>query len=181
MQISSELLPGAWLIKLNHFQDARGTFVKTFSRSALDELLPELVFDFREEFYSFSKRNVIRGMHFQLPPHDHTKLVYCAAGAVLDVLLDLRPGVGYGHHASVRLEADAPQLLWIPKGVAHGFLSLTDDSLMVYKTSTEHAPSHDAGVSHDSFGFDWGVADPVLSVRDLTHPKLAEFNSPFSP
>jgi dTDP-4-dehydrorhamnose 3,5-epimerase len=97
------------------------------------------------------------------------------------VLLDLREGSDYGRHASVHLEADRPHLLWIPKGVAHGFLSLTDHSLMVYKTSAEHVPTHDAGVRFDSFGFEWGVGTPQLSERDLRHPALADFRSPFLP
>jgi len=121
----------------------------------------------------------VRGMHFQLPPHDHVKLVYCPVGAVLDVLVDLRKGSGMGRVASAELRGDEPSLLVIPKGVAHGFRALRDDSLMVYKTSTEHAPSHDAGIRWDSFGFDWGVALPVLSARDAAHPALADFASPF--
>lgn len=179
MKIRTELLPGTWLIQLNRLQDARGAFVKTFSRTALDGLLPGQGFDLCEEFYSVSKRNVIRGMHFQLASHDHCKLVYCAAGAVLDVLLDLPARVGYGHHVSVRLEADSLHLLWIPKGIAHGFLSLTDDSLMIYKTSSEHVPTHDAGVRWDSFGFDLQCAAPILSDRDIRHGAFSQLSSPF--
>jgi len=177
MQFSRELLPGATLVALKRFEDARGSFVKTFARSAFEAAGVD--FDFREEFYSFSRRDVVRGMHFQLPPHDHVKLVYCAAGSVLDVLVDLRRGAGLGRVASVVLSADEPSLLVIPKGVAHGFRALRDDSLMVYKTSTEHAPSHDAGIRWDSFGFEWGVTAPVVSQRDAGHPSLADFDSPF--
>jgi dTDP-4-dehydrorhamnose 3,5-epimerase/CDP-3, 6-dideoxy-D-glycero-D-glycero-4-hexulose-5-epimerase len=183
MQFEKELLPGAWSVRLKRFEDARGSFVKTYARSAFDAALAtsggEPAFDWREEFYSLSNRDVVRGMHFQLPPHDHVKLVYCAAGAVLDVLLDLRAGPGYGRAASIRLDAEDPRLLVIPRGVAHGFLSLSDGSLMVYKTSTEHVPSHDAGVRFESFGFDWGCATPVLSERDRLHPAFADFVSPF--
>lgn len=183
MQFAQELLPGTWLVKLPRFDDVRGSFVKTFSRRALDATLVDQLglesFDFREEFYSTSAKNVIRGMHFQLPPHDHVKLVYCAQGAVLDVLLDLRQGACYGNVASVTLNASEPALLYIPRGIAHGFRSLTDDSLMIYKTSTEHAPTHDGGIRWDSFGFDWSCNTPTLSVRDVAHPALAEFISPF--
>lgn len=183
MEFAQELLPGTWLVKLQRFVDMRGSFVKTFSLRAIDAALADLPglesFDFREEFYSTSKKNVIRGMHFQLPPHDHVKLVYCALGSVLDVLLDLRQGVGYGKVASVTLDANEPAMLFIPRGVAHGFRSLSDDSLMIYKTSTEHAPSHDAGIRWDSFGFDWSCSPPTLSVRDAAHPALADFSTPF--
>lgn len=183
MKFVDELLPGAYVVHLNRFQDARGSFVKTYAKSVFDEALacvPSVgSFDFREEFYSTSAKNVIRGMHFQLPPHDHVKLVYCAVGVVIDVLLDLRQGPGYGKTASVQLDADAPSLVVIPKGIAHGFRSLTDGSLMVYKTSTEHAPTHDAGIRFDSFGFDWQCAQPILSARDAGHPAFADFHSPF--
>ena len=132
-----------------------------------------------EEFYSVSRQDVIRGMHFQVPPHDHVKLVYCPVGAVLDVLLDLRSGPGYGRFASVTLSADDPHVLVIPKGIAHGFRSLTNDSLLIYKTSTEYSQSYDRGIGWDSFGFDWGVDVPVLSERDCAHPEFSSFNTPF--
>lgn len=178
-----EILPGAWLIQLKRFEDARGAFVKTYAKSVLEDMfagmgqngLPE----FQEEFYSISNQNVVRGMHFQLPPHAHAKIVYCATGAIKDVLLDLRKGEGYGRHAAVTLDANVPQLLFIPEGMAHGFMSLVDGSLMLYKTSTEHAASHDAGIHYASFGYDWQCAAPILSERDQRHPTLAEFNSPF--
>lgn len=179
MELSQELLPGTWLIRLKSFSDSRGSFVKTYARSHVDAAPHLPAFEFKEEFYSVSQKNVLRGMHFQVPPHDHVKLVYCAAGAVLDVLVDLRRGPGYGQVSSVPLQADNPQLLWIPKGIAHGFLSLTDNSLMVYKTSTEHAPQHDAGIRFDSFDFDWGCNRQILSDRDQKHPMLADFQSPF--
>lgn len=172
-----ELLPDTWHFSLNKFEDQRGSFVKTFTRSMLAG--HGLAAEFAEEFYSVSRKNVIRGMHFQLPPHDHEKLVYCAVGSVLDVLLDLRGGAHYGKTVSVVLSADVPGIVLIPKGVSHGFRALTDDSLMVYKTSTEHAPSHDAGIRWDSFGFDWQCAEPIISKRDLSHPAFEEFRSLF--
>lgn len=184
MKFAEELLPGAYRVELKRFADARGSFVKTYAHSAFQEALRTLAdvppFELREEFYSTSAKDVIRGMHFQLPPHDHVKLVYCASGAVLDVLLDLRRGPHYGRVASVVLDSASPALLIVPKGVAHGFRSLTDGSLMVYKTSTEHAPTHDAGIRHDSFGFDWECGQPILSDRDQRHPAFADFDTPFS-
>lgn len=177
MEFAREILPGTWHVTLKRFGDLRGSFVKTYLSSAFEE--KGLSFLPREEFYSFSHRDVIRGMHFQLPPHDHVKLVYCPMGAVLDVLVDLRSGLGQGRVASVQLCGDEPSLLMIPKGIAHGFRALSDNSLMVYKTSTEHSPSHDAGVRWDSIGFDWGVDAPVVSARDAAHAALADFASPF--
>jgi dTDP-4-dehydrorhamnose 3,5-epimerase len=177
MTPTEELLPDTWLYRLPRFEDLRGSFVKTYLRSALAK--QRVQFDFAEEFYSSSRKDVIRGMHFQLPPHDHVKLVYCPAGAVLDVLLDLRAGPGCGKVASVELSEQSPGLVLIPRGVAHGFRSLSDHSVMVYKTSTEHVPTHDAGVRWDSFGFDWRCASPILSDRDLRHGAFSQLSSPF--
>lgn len=177
MQFERDLLPGVRLVSLRRLEDARGSFVKTYSRQLFDAHGEP--FDLREEFYSLSRKDVVRGLHFQVPPRAHAKIVYCAAGAVLDVLVDLRAGAGQGRVASIVLRGDAPALLVIPPGVAHGFKSLADDSLMVYKTSTEHSPEHDQGIRWDSVGFDWQVDAPVLSDRDRAHPALADFASPF--
>ena len=177
MEFTRELLPGVQLISLRTLADARGSFVKTFARSVFDAA--GVAFDFREEFYSISHRNVVRGMHFQAPPHDHAKLVYCASGAVLDVLVDLRRGPGQGRVESTVLRGDEPRALLVPSGVAHGFMALEEGSLMVYKTTSEYAASHDAGIRWDSIGFDWGVESPIVSERDSAHPALDQFASPF--
>lgn len=177
MKISQEILPGAYLVELARFEDARGVFVKTFLHSKFQSL--GLHTDFREEFFSTSNVNVIRGMHFQVPPHDHVKLVQCLNGRVLDVLLDLRKGETYGRVASLELDASKPSLLLIPAGIAHGFCSLEQGSLMMYKTSTEHQPTHDRGIRWDSFGFQWPVVTPIVSDRDQAHPGFADFVSPF--
>lgn len=177
MQFIEELLPGAWLIMLRRFEDIRGTFVKTYASTAFEHHGAR--FEMQEEFYSVSNKDVIRGMHFQLPPHDHIKLVYCPVGAIEDVLLDLRAGPGYGRVAKVRLSADQPSLILIPSGIAHGFQTLENGSLVMYKTSTEHEPIADAGIRWDSFGHNWGVDQPILSDRDRQHPKLDSFITPF--
>ena len=180
MNDAVELLPGAYYVPLSRFEDARGAFVKTHAVSALARL--GLRFELREEFHSVSHADVIRGMHFQRPPHDHDKIVYCPQGRALDVLLDLRRGAGFGRAIGVTLDAEEPAMVFVPRGVAHGFKALEDNTLMVYKTSTEHSPSHDAGIRWNSFGFDWKLAAgvvPVLSERDRAHAALKDFDSPF--
>lgn len=172
-----EPLPGTFRISLKHSADDRGVFVKTFARTAYEA--QRIPFDFREEFYSVSRKNVIRGMHFQLPPHDHDKIVFCPVGAVEDVLLDLRAGSSYGAVRSFILRADEPEALFIPTGIAHGFKSLANGSLVVYKTSAEYAPEHDAGISWDSFGYDWKLDAPIMSARDRKHQSFGSFSSPF--
>jgi dTDP-4-dehydrorhamnose 3,5-epimerase/CDP-3, 6-dideoxy-D-glycero-D-glycero-4-hexulose-5-epimerase len=177
MNIIEELLPNCFVLQPTRLEDERGIFVKTFHADLFTGL--GITFDIREEFYSTSKKGVLRGMHFQLPPHDHDKLVLCTEGRVLDVLLDLRSGPGYGRTAAVELTDENLFEVFIPKGVAHGFLALSDDALMLYKTSSVHAPSADSGIQWNSFGFDWGIADPITSKRDKGHPAFEAFVTPF--
>ncbi len=177
MRLECELLSGCYLIKLDSFEDLRGTFVKTYHENLYKSL--GINFTMKEEYCSISKKDVIRGMHFQSPPYGHEKIVRCIRGSVLDVLLDLRQGDRYGSTASVRLSGEGNQLIYIPEGIAHGFLSLESDSLMMYKTSVIHMPDSDFGIRWNSFNFDWGIKDPILSLRDQDHIAFSEFQSPF--
>jgi dTDP-4-dehydrorhamnose 3,5-epimerase len=159
-------------------QDARGSFVKTFNTEQFSAL--GLPIDWREEYYSCSRKGVIRGMHFQTPPQDHYKLVYCIKGEVLDVVVDLRKGSStFGKHFSVALDGKHFGGLIIPKGMAHGFLALSEEVLMAYKVTSVYSPENDAGLRWDSFGFDWGINQPIVSTRDQAHPALGDFDSPF--
>jgi len=177
VNVVAEILPGCHLLETKRFEDHRGDFVKTFHAS--DFVTLGLPSSWREEFYSTSRKNVLRGMHFQTPPFHHDKLVYCIRGRVLDVVVDLRHGTNFGVAAAVELSAENHRVLYIPKGIAHGFLALEDDSMMVYKTTAEHEPAHDAGILWNSFGFEWPVNAPVISSRDEGFPSLNQFSSPF--
>lgn len=178
MKIVNQPLPGVMLLEPRTFTDARGRFVKTFHAPDFASL--GIAFNPLEEFYSVSHRGVLRGMHFQLPPHDHAKLVYCVRGRVLDVLLDLRrASPDYGRAVSAELSEENCRIFYIPPGIAHGFLALEDHSLMVYKTTSVHAPTHDAGIRWDGFGFDWGAGEKIISERDRGFPALRDFVSPF--
>jgi dTDP-4-dehydrorhamnose 3,5-epimerase/CDP-3, 6-dideoxy-D-glycero-D-glycero-4-hexulose-5-epimerase len=177
MKVLPTELAGVFILKPNVFEDARGSFVKTYH----EELFASCGIRFapKEEFFSVSRKNVLRGMHFQRPPTAHDKLVYCPVGKVLDVVLDLRPTAKGVRCIARELSAANREMLFIPVGCAHGFLTLEDNSMMVYQTSTVHSPPHDAGVLWNSFGFDWPVKNPILSERDLKFPALSEFQSPF--
>ena len=119
-------------------------------------------------------------MHFQTPPHDHEKIAYCMQGRVLDVVVDLRKNSStYGQHVALELDAARGHGLFIPKGMAHGFLALTESVLMAYKVTTVYASSNDAGIHWDSFGLNWGVKQPIVSTRDRAHPAFEDFISPF--
>lgn len=178
MEIEQTGLPGCVVVRPRAIADARGSFVKTFHAGDFERL--GLRCDWREEFYSSSVEGVVRGMHFQTPPADHAKLVYCVRGEVLDVVVDLRAGSPtYGEHRSVSLSESNHAGLYIPSGLAHGFLSLNELSTMLYKVTSVHSPDNDAGIAWDSFGFAWPVAEPLISDRDRRHPPLGAFKSPF--
>ncbi len=152
--------------------------MKTFHAEQFEDA--GLPVEWREEFYSRSRKGVIRGMHFQTPPCDHEKLVYCMQGRVLDVVIDLRKqSPTFGVHVAVELDSMLGHGLMVPRGMAHGFLALTEDVLMVYKTTTVHAMENDAGIRWDSIGVDWKVDNPIVSARDMRHPTFANFESPF--
>lgn len=171
-------LEGVLVLQPKVFSDNRGAFVKTYHELLFQEC--GAAFQPREEFFSISKKNVVRGMHFQLPPAAHQKLVYCPVGRVLDVVLDLRcASKTYGRWVARELSGDNHEMFFAPIGCAHGFLALEDDTIMVYQTSTVHSPAHDAGVLWNSFGFDWPVKDPILSDRDRRFSAFGDFQSPF--
>jgi dTDP-4-dehydrorhamnose 3,5-epimerase len=165
-------------VRFRPFHDARGLFLKTYHEATFRAL--GLCTDWREEFVSTSAKGVLRGMHFQVPPEQHTKLVICLAGRVLDVVLDLRAGSPtYGACASVELSPERANALYVPAGFAHGFLALEDGSTMLYKVSSMHAPAQDQGLRWDSIGFDWPITAPILSMRDAGFGALADFQTPF--
>jgi len=119
-------------------------------------------------------------MHFQVPPHAHSKLVYCVHGAVHDVVLDLRKdSPTFGQSAGMELSAENRHIVLIPVGFAHGFRSLTAGSCMIYKTDAVYAPDHDTGIRWDSFGYAWGIEAPLLSERDAAFAAFHDFTSPF--
>jgi dTDP-4-dehydrorhamnose 3,5-epimerase/CDP-3, 6-dideoxy-D-glycero-D-glycero-4-hexulose-5-epimerase len=170
-------LPGVFVIENRRFQDDRGTFVKNYHEDEFAKL--DLETDFREAYFSESKRGVIRGMHFQLPPDDHAKLISPVRGRFVDVVLDLRTGPTLGQSIAIDLDATAPRSVYIPKGCAHGFAAMADNSIMLYMVGTVYSPESDSGVRWDSFGFEWPFDNPVMSVRDREFTPLQEFNSPF--
>ena len=178
MEIIPTELEGVKILRPRVFTDIRGTFVKTFHAPALREA--GLEFTPQEEFFSISHRNVLRGMHFQLPPADHIKVVYCLTGRVLDLVVDLlKKSATFGRHLARELSGKNREILYIPTGFAHGFLSLEDNTTMLYQTSTGHSPAHDVGIRWDSIGYQWPVESPIMSDRDRQFAALSEFQSPF--
>jgi dTDP-4-dehydrorhamnose 3,5-epimerase len=179
LKIKELSIKGCLLIEYAPYMDERGTFVKTFNRDLFKGTSLEN-FSAEEEFFTQSFKNVIRGLHFQIPPFSHNKIVSCSLGKVMDVLLDLRVSSStYGSYCAVDLSSKLHQSLYIPVGVAHGFISRSDASIVCYKVDKKYSSEHDAGVAWDSFSFDWGADTPILSARDRAFPSLAKFKSPF--
>lgn len=159
--------------------DARGRFVKPFQAHEFARL--GLANAFHEQYYSHSHRGVIRGLHFQTPPHDHAKLVYCVAGEVLDVVVDIRKGSPtFGQVATFALSAAKGNAIYIPSGLAHGFCVVSEEATLVYNVTTAYEPAHDAGILWSSIELAWPVNQPILSDRDRRFPPLAGFETPFS-
>jgi len=178
MKIIDTQINGLKILVPNVFEDKRGKFVKTFNDTFFQE--HDLNIEIKETYYSLSNKNVIRGMHFQSPPDDHIKLVYVPHGKILDVVLDIRKdSLTYGKYFSIELSSENSKILIIPKGLAHGFKSLADDTNVTYMQTTTYSPNCDHGIRFDSFGFNWKVQDPELSERDIAFETFTKFQTPF--
>jgi dTDP-4-dehydrorhamnose 3,5-epimerase len=159
-------------------EDTRGIFVKTYQKSNF--LSMGIDVNWKEQYYSISKKGVLRGLHFQLPPHEHKKLVCCVSGEVLDVALDLRKGSPtYGMHDFVSLSSVKRNAVFVDVGLAHGFYTISESATLLYNVSTEYAPCSDSGIRWDSAGVIWGDIVPTISERDQSLVGLHQFKSPF--
>jgi dTDP-4-dehydrorhamnose 3,5-epimerase len=181
MEIEATDLPGVLILTPKRFGDARGFFAETWNRRRMEEAGIEA--DFVQDNHSLSARaGTLRGLHFQAPPHAQGKLVRCGRGALFDVAVDIRRGSPtWGAWTGVELSAANGRQLWIPEGFAHGFLTLEDDTEIVYKCTDYYAPAADGAVRWDSCGIDWPLSGaPILSEKDAAAPPLAEFETPFA-
>ena len=167
-------LAKAFLVKPHRLEDDRGFFARTWCAREFAEhgLEPSL----SQCSISFNKgRGTLRGLHYQAPPYAEAKLVRCTRGAVFDVIVDLRPASStYLRHCTVTLTADNRDALYVPKGCAHGFLTLEDESEVLYQMSSDYVPTAARGVRWDdpAFGIAWPAAPDVIADRDRTWPLL---------
>lgn len=182
MEVIKTDIEGVVIIKPRIFTDARGYFFESYSKREFDERVRRV--DFVQDNESCSVRGVMRGLHFQLPPFTQSKLVRCVRGAVLDVAVDIRRGSPtFGRHVAVELTEENHRQFFVPRGFAHGFAVLSDTAVFQYKCDNYYHPEADGGISiqDPSLGIDWRI-DPsqaILSDKDLRHPLLADFDSPF--
>lgn len=179
MEIHDTFISDLRILKPSIFQDNRGKFIKTFNSTFFNQ--NNLNIDIKETYYSISNKNIIRGMHFQLPPYDHIKIVYVPYGKILDVVLDIREGSPtYGQYYSTILSSENAKILIIPKGLAHGFKSLKNDTNVTYMQTSCYNQEHDYGIRYDSFEFDWECQNPTLSERDLIFKDFKNLDSLFT-
>lgn len=178
MELIKTSFEGLYVLQTINFTDNRGGFQKLFNEEFFKA--NGLECGFKEIYYSVNKKDVIRGMHFQTPPFDHVKMVHVSKGRILDVVVDIRKqSETYGQCFSIELDDQKGQYLYIPKGFAHGFKTIEEGSIVNYAQTSCYNKEHDCGIAQDSIDFDWGLDDPIVSDRDLTFPKLIDFNSPF--
>ena len=181
MNIEKTSIDGLYIIDPKVFGDNRGWFCETYSQKTFEEA--GLYADFVQDNHSFSeKKNILRGMHFQINPVSQIKLIRCTRGAVMDVVVDLRKNSPtYLKHEKVELTADNHKMFWIPKGFAHGFLTLTENCEIQYKVDALYSPEHDRSMlfSDQSVGIDWGIDNPIMSDKDKNAPLLKDIEINF--
>jgi dTDP-4-dehydrorhamnose 3,5-epimerase len=182
MKITKTEIDGLVIIEPQVFGDNRGWFMETWTKEKFER--EGINIDFVQDNQSYSAvKGTLRGLHFQTDPRSQTKLLRCTRGEILDVAVDLRRGSPtYKKWVSVKLTAENKKQFLMPKGMAHGFVTLTDDVEVQYKVDDYYAPECDRSVRFDDpeIGVDWGVKDPVLSQKDLKAPLLKDSDVNFT-
>ena len=172
MIFSETKLKGAWILDLERREDARGFFARTFCAKEFEA--HGLQADVAQCNVSFNfKKGTVRGMHYQLPPVAETKLVRCTAGAICDVIIDLRPGSPtYLQHVAVELTAENRRTLYVPEMFAHGFQTLTENTEITYIAGEFYTPAQERGVRYDdpAFGISWPLPAGDMSPKDSAWP-----------
>jgi dTDP-4-dehydrorhamnose 3,5-epimerase len=172
MIFSATQLDGAWLIDLDLREDERGFFARLWCRQEL--AAQGLDAEVAQESLSFNRRRgTVRGLHFQRTPHEETKIVRCTRGGIFDVIVDLRPrSPSYLRWQGFELTAENRKALYVPKGFAHGFQTLADNTEIVYQISEFYAPKSADGYCYNdvAFGIAWPLPVAVISERDLAWP-----------
>ena len=180
MNVRPTAIPDVLLLTPARHRDERGFFSEVYSRRALAEAAG-VEPDFVQDNHAYSARaGTLRGLHFQAPPHAQAKLVRVLRGAALDVVVDLRHGSPtFGRHVAVELTAEGWTQILIPRGFAHGVLTLAPDTEVAYKVDAYFTPAHDRGVRWDDpdLAIPWPVREPVVSTRDRGLPRFAELRA----
>ena len=178
MKINKTFIEDLLIIEPQLFEDDRGFFYESYNKKNLDKNIV-----FVQDNESKSNRGVIRGLHFQKPPHAQTKLVRCVSGEILDIAVDLRKNSKtYGKSFSINLSSQNNKQLFVPKGFAHGFQVLSETAIVNYKVDNFYNPKSDSGIiwNDKDLSIDWNLdLKPILSVKDLTLISFKDLKSPF--
>lgn len=178
VNVDETAIAGCMRVRQPTHHDSRGWFTKSLSNDVRESA--QVDFDATEIYWSLSRRGVVRGMHFQLPPVNVTKLVWVASGSIRDVVLDLRvDSPTHSEWVDFELGPEDGSVL-VPRGCAHGFEVTSEEAIVFYAQDGAFSPECDAGVRWDSFGYEWLANEPVMSDRDLALPALDDFVSPFT-
>ena len=184
MTIIDTKIPEIKVLEPKIFRDPRGFFSETWNRAALEEA--GLALDFVQDNHALSRdAGVLRGLHFQIPPMAQDKLVRVCRGRILDVAVDIRHGSPtFGRHVAVEISAENWRQILVPKGFAHGYVTLEPDTEVIYKVTGFYAPEHDRGLAWDdpALGIDWLLdgREPMLSEKDRKHPVLSDLPTHFT-
>ncbi|MEQ1743971.1 MAG: dTDP-4-dehydrorhamnose 3,5-epimerase [Saprospiraceae bacterium] len=177
MEFTQRKLAGTWEIQLAPLRDERGFFMRAYDTSLFEK--NGLHRSWAQENHSRSeRRGIIRGLHFQFPPFAETKLVRCVRGAVLDVFVDIRPdSATFGQWDSIELSEENQKMIYIPRGFAHGFCTLTNESEVLYKVDNVYNREHEGGLlwSDSDLGIQWPTDTPILSEKDQKNWTWGEF------
>jgi dTDP-4-dehydrorhamnose 3,5-epimerase len=180
MQITETNLPGLLVIDPTVFGDDRGYFLESYNLETFKAAGLET--DFVQDNESKSSKGVLRGLHFQEPPFAQGKLVRVARGAVMDISVDIRKDSStYGKWVAYELSERNKRMLWIPPGFAHGFVTLEDDTIFIYKCTNLYNRESENSIrwNDPDLNIDWGVENPVISDKDLRAPFFKALQSPF--
>lgn len=177
MKIEEKKLKGIFEIQLEPKEDKRGFFMRVYDNKIFDKykIHREWV---QENHLLSAEKGIIRGMHFQFPPHSETKLLRVTNGKIYDVFIDLRKGSPtFGQWDSIVLSADNKKMIYIPRGVAHGFCTLTENCETLYKMDNYYAPNSEGSIrwNDPDLGIDWPANNPILSEKDLKAKSFREF------
>lgn len=172
MFFSEGKLEGAYVIDIEKFEDERGFFGRAYCRDEFSE--HDLAQHMVQANVSYSKsQGTLRGLHYQTAPHQEAKLMRCTRGAIFDVIVDVRPQSStYMQWMGVELTADNYRMLYVPEGCAHGFITLQDDTEVLYQVSAFYAPNHEKGIRYDdpAIGIEWPTDVKVISEKDRQWP-----------
>ena len=177
MKVTPTAIAGVLILEPKVFGDERGFFMESFNQKAFDEAVGRHV-EFVQDNHSRSAKGVLRGLHYQLPPHAQGKLVRVTSGRVFDVAVDVRRGSpSFGKWVGVELSAENHRQLWLPEGIAHGFIVLSESADFVYKCTDYYHPASEQGIAWNDpdIGIRWPFDDaPALSAKDQANPRLRD-------